>query len=115
MNSRKYYNNSGPHKMPDVKTGTIICRAGTGEILINQPAEYYADMGTYAYSSMVCTIETAKGDDAVEKGYAIITDRSKNSVTATFTRCGIYEMWIRFYNTQHQLVGEFTYEPIVVE
>lgn len=31
----------------------------------------------------------------------------------TFTRSGMYEMFLRFYNQSHQLVAEFTFEPIV--
>lgn len=115
MSSRKYYNNSGPEKKPEVKTGLITCSIGDGLVLVNQNAGYFANMGTTAYSTMEYVIETAKGDDAVEEGYAVITSIGESSVGVKFTKAGMYEMWIRFYNQHHQLVGEFTYEPIVVE
>lgn len=115
MNLRSYYNNTGPEKKPEVKTGLITCSIGDGLVLVNQNAGYFANMGTTAYSTMEYVIETAKGDDAVEEGYAVITSIGESSVGVKFTKAGMYEMWIRFYNQRHQLVGEFTYEPIVVE
>lgn len=33
----------------------------------------------------------------------------------TFNRTGIYEMCLKFYDQSHRMVGEFNYEPIVIE
>lgn len=70
-------------------------------------------MPSYSYSLMKCVIETAKGDDAVETGYAVINKTFSGGVNVTFTRGGIYEMYLRFYNQSQKLVGEFFYEPVV--
>ena len=119
MDKRKFYNHtdSGSGEKPNVTVqyGVIQCSNGNGEIGVNIAADYYADMPTQAYTSMSCYIEKSKGDDAVEKGYAIINEKTGNSVNVTFSRAGIYEMLLRFYNQSNQLVGEFTYEPIVTE
>ena len=115
MDTRKYYAHFGTPPAPAVKYGLITCSNGDGEIGVNVAAGYSADMGAYLYSKMICTIETAKGDDAVAEGYAVINDTSENGVNVTFTRTGIYEMYPRFYNSSNQLVGEFTYEPIVTQ
>lgn len=114
MDKRNYYNHFSS-STPTVKTGLIACSAGSGEIGVNVAAGYYADMGTNTYSTMEYSIETAKGDDAVAEGYAVINSVSKPSacINVTFTRAGIYEMYLRFYNQSHQLVGEFTFEPVV--
>ncbi len=115
MDSRKYYAHFSTPTTPSVKYGLIKCSNGDGLIGVNVAAGYSADMGSYSYSKMICTIETAKGDDAVAEGYAVINDTSENGVNVTFTRAGIYEMYLRFYNSFNQLVGEFTFEPIVTE
>lgn len=111
MDKRKYYYHIST---PSVITGLITCSEGSGEIGIGVAADYYAEeMKSYAYSSMECVIESPKGDDVVEKGYAVINHIFKNGANVTFTRSGMYEMFLRFYNQSHQLVAEFTFEPIV--
>lgn len=114
MDKRNYYNHFSS-STPTVKTGLITCSVGSGEIGVNVAADYYADMGTSTYSTMEYSIETAKGDDAVAEGYAVINSVSKPSacINVTFARAGVYEMYLRFYNQSHQLVGEFTFEPVV--
>lgn len=116
MDKRNYYRGetSTPDPTPSVITGLITCSEGSGEIGIGVAADYYAEeMKSHAYSSMECVIETPKGDDVVEKGYAVINHLFKNGANVTFTRSGMYEMFLRFYNQSHQLVAEFTFEPIV--
>ncbi len=117
MDKRRYYTHSdtGSGELPPVtvKYGLIKCSEGDGIIGVNVSAGYSANMPYGSYSTMVCNIETAKGDNAIEEGYAIITEKSDNSVRVTFTRAGIYEMYLRFYNSSKQLVGEFSFEPII--
>lgn len=116
MDSRKYYSHGQivtPDPPVEVKRGNITCDAGDVELSVNQSANYTADMPSYSYSSMKCVIETAKGDDAVDAGYAIINKTFDGGVNVTFTRGGIYEMYLRFYNQSQKLVGEFFYEPVV--
>lgn len=111
MNIRKYYNH-----IPPISYGVIICSYGTGEIPKGVAADYYAKFSD-PYS-MVCTIETAKGDDAIAEGYAEINSTFKGNVSGvnvTFNRTGIYEMCLKFYDQSHPMVGEFNYEPIVIE
>lgn len=111
MNIRKYYNH-----IPPISYGVITCSYGTGEIPKGVAADYYANFSN-PYS-MVCSIETAKGDDAIAEGYAEINSTFKGNVSGvnvTFNRIGIYEMCLRFYDKSHRMVGEFNYEPIVID
>jgi len=110
MDHRKYYK----HEKPSVTTGLINCSNGSGTIPKNTAADYYAQT-SMAYSSMDCTIETAKGDDAIAEGYATINSTFSNGVNVTFTRTGIYEMQFKFYNQFNELIGKFNFEPIVTQ
>ncbi len=111
MNERKYYS----HTPPSVRHGLISCSNGVGEIRKNIAAYYYADFHYRTATKMVCAIETGKGDDAVEEGYAIINETSGQSVNVTFTRAGIYEMNMRFYDKFDFLVAEYRFEPLVID
>lgn len=109
MDERRYYSN----KFPIVKYGLISCSNGVGEIGVNVAAYYRADFHYRTATKMVCAIETGKGDDAVEEGYAIVNETYDNCVNVTFTRAGLYEMYFRFYDQFDELVGEYWFEPLV--
>ncbi|MDY6252013.1 MAG: hypothetical protein SPL48_04765 [Bacteroidales bacterium] len=67
----------------------------------------------YGFSSVEYVIETAKGDDAVEAGYATILSSSDNYLVLSFSRVGIYEAYFRYYDSTGRMVGEYSFEPII--
>lgn len=115
MNYRKYYYNSyNPARpYPIVTYGLISCSNGNGVIGVGVSADYETPMHTSSSITMECSIETAKGDDAVDLGRAVINNTLRGGYNVTFNTQGIYEMSIRFYNKSNQLIAEYTFEPIV--
>lgn len=115
MNSRRYYYNSySPARpYPIITYGLISCSNGSGVIGVGVPADYETPMHTSSSITMECSIETAKGDDAIDLGRAVINSTLTGGYNVTFNTQGIYEMSIRFYNKSNQLIAEYTFEPIV--
>lgn len=111
MSYRKYYK----HIVPTPTTGFITCSNGIGSIGRNVAANYCAVMSSSSTITMVCSIETAKGDDAIEEGYAVVNNTFSNGVNVTFTRVGIYEMYLNFYNQFNELLGSYWFEPVVTQ
>ena len=104
---RNYYN----HIV--VNYGTITCSNVSSSIGVNIAANYTAPSPNNT-SSFVWVIETAKGDDAVELGRAVINSQSGSSANVTFTSAGLYEMCLYCYNPFNVLLGVYTLEQIVV-
>lgn len=108
MNERKYY----CHIVPEVIYGRINC----DDVTIKNTSSYY--MATINYSNnirMEYTILNPKGDDAVEDGRAIINETLGNGLNITFTKTGIYEIYLYFYNKFNELIGEFSGDTFVID
>ena len=69
----------------------------------------------YSCSDDMVTGSNAKGDDAVERGTAVVHNYSSDGIDATFTKSGIYEMYLKFYDKDDFLLGNFWFEAIVVD
>lgn len=102
---------------PSVVSGILNCSKGNGEIRPNVTAMYSSSnipqSVVSATKSQVCYIETAKGDDAVDNGSAVIESIRTNGVTVTFTQTGMYEMFLRYYNERQMLIAEYWYQALV--
>lgn len=100
------------------ENGVLNCSNGDGEIAPNERATYSADASLKTRllaKRITCTIENAKGDDAVERGTAVVHNYSSDGIDATFTKSGIYEMYLKFYDKDNFLLGNFWFEAIVVD
>ncbi len=106
MSDRNYY------RHVTVDYGFIFCSNGYGTIGVNVAANYSVSAPIDA-STYVWVIETAKGDDAVELGRAVINSQSNDMINLTFTQGGLYEMYVYCYNPYNVLVGVYTFEPVV--
>lgn len=106
MTDRHYYR----HVVVDY--GLVNCSNGYGTIGVNIAANYSATAPIDA-STFIWVIETAKGDDAVELGRAIINSQSNSTINLTFTQVGLYEMYVYCYNPYNVLVGVYNFEPVV--
>ncbi len=109
-----YYDSYNPAHNPIVTYGTITCSNGTGTIGVGVAANYFTPFHTSNSITMECCIETAKGDDALELGCAVINGIVNGGYNVTFNTPGIYEMYIYFYNKSNQVICDYTFEPIVV-
>ena len=111
MNSRNYYK----HVILLV-VGPLICSYGTGSIPKNIAAAYNASVSNNILSytgSIEYLIETSDGDDAVENGKAVINNTSQTGMNVTFTSAGFYQMNIKYYDIDGDLIAHFSYEQIV--
>lgn len=117
MDKRKYYyhpdsSSSSSTTTPSVYDGLIQCSIGDGPVQVGVAADYRAVGESIG---MVYVIETAKGDDAIEAGYAVVNKVLYDGINVTFTRKGLYEMYLYFYNSDNQLCARYWYEPAVEE
>lgn len=108
MNQRKYF-----YEYINPVSGLLTCSVGSGPISVNTSADYVAEMSFSDNVYKKCVIETANEKDAFELGYAIINSTFPNGVNVTFTHPGVYQMYLRFYNSSNQLIAEYWYEPVV--
>ncbi len=102
----------------NTEDGVLVCSNGYGEIEPYKRATYSADASLKTRllaKRITCTIENAKGDDAVERGTAVVHNYSSDGIDATFTKSGIYEMYLKFYDKDDFLLGNFWFEAIVVD
>ena len=102
----------------NTEDGVLVCSNGYGEIEPYKRATYSADASLKTRllaKRITCTIENAKGDDAVERGTAVVHNYSSDGIDATFTKSGIYEMYLKFYDKDNFLLGNFWFEAIVVD
>lgn len=98
--------------------GILECSNGSAPVLINNKTNYYIPNAAVLYPDtkrVEYIVETAKGDDAVEKGRAVITNKDNCNLEVYFTMWGTYNIFIRLYNDAEELIAEYTYEPLVLE
>ncbi|MBE6263628.1 MAG: hypothetical protein E7104_06695 [Prevotella sp.] len=100
MNQRKYY----CHIVPYVVHGRV---KGSDMTRINELISYSANIDYSKNIRMEYSVETTKGDDAVEAGRAIIDDTSWSGISVTFLTIGMYDIYLRFFNQFNELVGEY--------
>lgn len=116
MDQRKYYAHFNTPNTPVVFEGLINCSLGTGPLNVGVAADYTVENYSSQFYNMRYSIESSKGDDSVELGNAVINNVLDNGINVTFTRQGLYEMYIRFYDkSSDELVAEFWYEPAIEE
>lgn len=96
--------------------GFMTCSNGYSTIGVNVSADY----GTTIPNALLLEtkridyrILSAKGDDAVEEGRAVINSRNNYGMNVTFIRQGVYEMSVSYYNKYNELLASYSYEPIV--
>lgn len=97
--------------------GLITCSNGSGEIGVNVSANYTSGVSNIILSqttNISYVIESGNNNDAIESGYAVINSQTDYGMNVKFTRQGIYEMYIRYYNKYGELLGEYWFEPVVV-
>lgn len=97
--------------------GVITCSNGAGTIGVNVAASYSTDVTNYILSyttNIEYIIETGKGDDAVDLGYAVINSQNELSMNVTFTHASRYVMYIRYYNKYNELLAQYWFEPLVM-
>lgn len=102
---------------PTTVYGLITCSNGYGEIGVNVSANYTSGVSNTILSqatNIAYIIEYGNNNDAIERGYAVINSQSDYGMNVKFTRQGIYEMYIRYYNKYEELLGEYWFEPVVV-
>lgn len=109
MDKRRYY----MHERPALVTGAISCSNGTGEIDKNVRASYSVISPPASAVRMVYTIDTAKGDNAVETGQAVVHEASDKAIVVSFTRGGVYDMCFRYYTRFNELVGGYGFQALV--
>lgn len=109
MNDRRYY----MHERPALVTGAISCSNGTGEIDKNVRASYSVISPPAGAVRMVYTIDSAKGDNAVETGQAVVHKASDKAIIVSFTQGGVYDMCFRYYTRFNELVGEYGFQALV--
>lgn len=59
-------------------------------------------------------ILNAKGNDAVELGTAVVNSYDHRTLNVTFTKQGLYEMYIYYYNKYFEMIDNFWFEPAVI-
>lgn len=102
---------------PTIVYGLITCSNGSGEIGVNVSANYTSGVSNTILSqttNISYVIEYGNNNDAIEHGYAVINSQTDYGMNVKFTRQGIYEMYIRYYNKYGELLGEYWFEPVVV-
>ncbi|MDO4511635.1 MAG: hypothetical protein Q4B68_07465 [Bacteroidales bacterium] len=96
--------------------GVMTCSNGYGTISVNTSANYMTSVSSAILAKttrIYYHIESPKGGDAVEEGSATINSRNNYGFNVTFTRQGIYEMTVKYYNKYNELLASYSYEPIV--
>lgn len=95
--------------------GTLTTSYGIGETTVGSVDNYYISNSSVPINRMTYewVIETAKGDDAVENGTAIIRSKNGSSASIEFTRAGLYEIYLNGYNYKGESVLRYGFEPIV--
>jgi hypothetical protein len=102
---------------PSIVYGPLTCSNGNGEIGVNVSANYTSSVSNIILSQVTnisYVIEYGNNNDAIERGYAVINSQSDYGMNVKFTRQGIYEMYIRYYNKYEELLGEYLFEAVVV-
>lgn len=102
---------------PTIVYGLITCSNGSGEIGVNVSANYTSGVSNTILSqttNISYVIEYGNNNDAIEHGYAVINSQTDYGMNVKFTRQGIYEMYIRYYNKYGELLGEYWFEPVVL-
>ena len=94
-------------------SGWLVCSAGSGTIGRNVSADYIASLPTSVSQRSTCAIVDHKGDDAIDSGSAQVNSTSSTGANITFTKAGVYEIYLRFYSYCGQYIGEYWYEAIV--
>lgn len=98
-------------------TGTLQTSYGIGETTVGKADRYFISSSVKGipFNKMTTEwiIETAKGDDAVELGRAIIHSQELTQITVEFTQSGLYEIYLRGYNYKGAQVLNYSFEPIV--
>lgn len=94
--------------------GPLYTSYGYGETTVGSKDSYYINAKIPSQGIRFnWTIETAKGDDAVENGRAIIHSTGYGQAVIEFTQPGLYELTVRGYNSKDEEVVNFGFEPIV--
>lgn len=92
--------------------GLITCGNGNGTIGVNVSANYYATIPTITTNS-IWSIEDNHLEDAIAEGEANINNVTLNSATISFSRVGVYEIYLKCYNKYNELAGEYNIQSIV--
>lgn len=95
--------------------GALATSYGIGETTVGSVDDYYISNSSVPINRMTYewVIETAKGDDAVENGTAIIRSQNGSRASIEFTRVGLYEIYLIGYNYKGETVLRYGFEPIV--
>ena len=112
----RYYKEGGTHS---TETGLLQASYGNGTTKVDQTDGYYINRNLSFENYYTCgygiRIETSKGDDATELGYAQIVNFNYTSCQVKFSHSGIYEMYIDVYHRPSNVkIAEMWFEPIVL-
>lgn len=95
--------------------GILTTSYGIGETSVGVKEYYYISDSSVPTVRMTWKyhIENAKGDDAIELGYAIVHWQDGPNILVEFTKLGIYNVAIDGYNYEHKLVCNYCFEALL--
>lgn len=99
---------------PGCNYGILSVSPMTDYIPLNTSRTFGNNTFTRTDFSYQWSIENAKGDNAITKGYATISKRTNNA-TISFSQEGIYTICLRVYDYSNYMVGYYSYEALVGE
>ena len=112
-----YNSKSLEYYIESTYVGPLYTSYGYGETTVGSNDDYYIPTGSIPASGLTFSWEvvTAKGDDAIELGYACLSITGYAQAKIKFTKPGLYEVSLSGYNTKGKCSVCYGFEPIVRE